>query len=357
MVTTVDITHTQTLKQGFEMLPRATSFLRDFYFPTNEASDVFNTDDVLIDYKDGDKTLAPLVKKGGKSSNRDWHKTERFTPARIAPKRTLTLDDLKRRGFGEAISSGLAPADREAALALRDLQDLDKMITRREELICASLLMNSQVTLKHFANGDSSTAEEEVTLKFFEGETNPNSYAPAKLWGESGADILADLYAMGQQLIQKGRVASDLILGDVAAAVFLGDAKIRELLDTNNLRIGALEPKTLPNGVISIGRISANGVSLNVYNYCEKYVDDKGVAQSYIPGKAAIITAEGVGRTLYGAVTQVEQSDKQFHTYAGRRVPKYVSDVNEDERTLTLAACPLPAPNYLNGWVSATVIA
>lgn len=353
---TVDITHTHTLKQGFEMLPRATSFLRDFYFPTNEASDVFNTQDVLIDYKDGEKVLAPLVKKGGKSSNREWHTTSRFTPARIAPKRTLTLDDLNKRGFGEAISSGLAPADREAALALRDLQDLDKMITRREELICASLLMESQVTLKHYATSDSSEATEEVTLKFFDGETNPNTYAPTKLWSAEGADILADLYTMAQQLVQKGRAASDLILGDESAAAFLGDAKIRELLDTNNYKIGALEPKTLPNGVISLGRISANGVSLNVYNYCEKYIDDAGVTKSYIPAKAAIITAEGVGRTLYGAVTQVEQSDKQFHTYAGRRVPKYVSDVNEDERTLTLTACPLPAPNYMGGWVSATVI-
>ena len=357
VATTVDITRTHTLKQGFEMLPGAASFLRDRYFPTNTATDVFNTEDVLVDYKDGTKTLAPFVLKGGKGNDRVWHTTDRFTPARIAPKRTLTVDDLKKRGFGEALSSGLAPAEREAALALRDLQDLDKQITRREELICAELLMNNAVTMKHYANGDSATADQDITLKFYDGDTNPNQYTPAINWGESGAKIVDDLYAMSQMLIQKGRTASDVILGSDAAAALLGDAEIRELLDIRNFNVGALAPEALPNGVIFLGRLSAWGVALNIFNYCETYVDDAGKTQFYIPANAAIVTAENVGRTLYGCVTQVEQIDKQFHSYEGRRVPKYVSDVDADERTLTLTACPLPAPNYKDGWISATVVA
>ena len=354
MTTTVDITYTQTLKQGFEMLPQATSFLRDRYFPTNEATDIFTTEDVLIDYRDGDKKLAPFVKKGGKNGARVAFATDRFTPARIAPQRTLTVDELKKRGFGEAISSGLTPAQREAAHTLRDLQDMDAGITRSEEMICSKLLCESKVTLKHFVDGTSSTTED-VVIQFFDGETNPNTYTPATLWNKDGADIQGDLFAMAQQLIQNGRSAADLVLGSDAAAAVLSDEKIIKILDTNNYKVGALAPETLPAGVIHLGRLSIRGVSLDLFSYPATYTDDDGTVKPFIPADTAILTAPAVGRTLYGCVTQIEQIDKQFHSYPGRRVPKYLSNAETDSRTITLTACPLPAPNYKKGWVAAKV--
>ena len=51
------------------------------------------------------------------------------------------------------------------------------------------------------------------------------------------------------------------------------------------------------------------------------------------------------GRTCYGAVSQVEQADGEFHTYAGRRVPKYVSSAEGNTRTLTISSRPLLIPN------------
>ena len=60
-------------------------------------------------------------------------------------------------------------------------------------------------------------------------------------------------------------------------------------------------------------------------SYDETYTDDDGNDQLYIPSGKCILTAPAAGRTCYGAVSQVEQADGEFHTYAGRRVPKYVS--------------------------------
>ena len=68
------------------------------------------------------------------------------------------------------------------------------------------------------------------------------------------------------------------------------------------------------------------------------------------------MTAPGVGRTLYGAVTQMEQSDNDFHTYSARRVPHIVADVKSSVRTLTMKARPLTMPNYLNSSITATVL-
>ena len=67
------------------------------------------------------------------------------------------------------------------------------------------------------------------------------------------------------------------------------------------------------------------------------------------------MAAPNAGRTVYGAVTQVEQSDGEFHTYTGQRVPKYVSNADGNTRTVMLTSCPLLIPNKKNPWVSAKV--
>ena len=69
----LDLTKTYTLLATYEALPPVPSFLKDRYFPTNAMTDVFNTDDVLVDYKDGNKKAAPYVlpTTGGKVIARD----------------------------------------------------------------------------------------------------------------------------------------------------------------------------------------------------------------------------------------------------------------------------------------------
>lgn len=110
----LDIYSTHTLLMAVEQLTPPTTFLRDRYFPTNEATDVFSTDDVLIEYRDGDRKVAPFVapRKGGATMLRQGSYMERYTPPRIAPRRVLTLDDLKKRGFGEALFTQMTPPAR-----------------------------------------------------------------------------------------------------------------------------------------------------------------------------------------------------------------------------------------------------
>ncbi len=57
-----------------------------------------------------------------------------------------------------------------------------------------------------------------------------------------------------------------------------------------------------------------------------------------------------------GAVSQVEQSDGLFHTYTGRRVPKYISNAEGNTRSLTVTSCPLLIHNNKNAWITAQVI-
>lgn len=93
---------THTLLASVQQLPPLHSFLLDRYFPTNAASDVFATDDVLVEYRKGSKKAAPFVapRKGGITILREGYTMKRFTPAHIAPKRSLSIDDLKREASG-----------------------------------------------------------------------------------------------------------------------------------------------------------------------------------------------------------------------------------------------------------------
>ena len=96
---------THTLLMSVQQLVPVPSFLKDRYFPTNAATDIFSTDDVLVEFRDGSKKLAPFVapRKGGVTMLRNGYTMERYTPPFVAPKRSLSIDDLKKRGFGEAL--------------------------------------------------------------------------------------------------------------------------------------------------------------------------------------------------------------------------------------------------------------
>ena len=57
----MDYTKTLTLLSAVKNMKKASSFLRDRYFPTNENTDIFNSEAVILEYRDGSKKAAPFV--------------------------------------------------------------------------------------------------------------------------------------------------------------------------------------------------------------------------------------------------------------------------------------------------------
>ena len=351
----LDLTRTQTLLAAYEATPAVPSFLKDRYFPTNAMTDIFNTDDVLIDFKENGRKVAPFVLPvvGGVVMTRGGYTTDRFTPPLIAPQRTLSVDDLKKRGFGEAIFSGMAPADRKALITLRDLKELDEMTTRREEIMAAEIMVNDKVVMKQITADDGVT--EDKVLVFHTGDVNPYQYNPTTSWAASGANILGDINAMVQMLTVKGLPAEELVVaGDVADAI-INDPAIKELLTNRRMNLGDITPMELPDGAAHIGTINVFGKMIKIIAYTETYEADDGKITPYIPDGTVILTAPAAGRGLYGAVTQLEW-DGEFYTYPGRRVPKYLPKPGENTRTLTLSSCPVLIPKNKGAWISAKVI-
>ncbi len=351
-----DIYSTHTLLMAVEQLPPLHTFLRDRYFPTNDANDIFATDDVLVEYKEGSKKLAPFVapRKGGVTILRDGYTMERYTPPFIAPRRPLTIDDLKKRGFGEALLSKLTPAQREGALMLKDADEMGDMIARREEAMAAETMLNNGCIMKHYADDLSKYDEKEI--RFYSEASNPAFYTPTTDWDQVGAKILDDIAAIIRLLTSRGLPATELIVAPDVGDVMLADANIQKLLDLRNYNIGGVDPELLPAGAARIARLNIKGRMIDVIAYEDSYEDDEGNVKQYIPAGHIVVTAPAAGRTLYGAVTQVEQSDGAFHTYTGRRVPKYLSNADNNTRSLTITSCPLLIPNQKNPWIAGKVI-
>lgn len=349
----LDLTKTHTLLAAYEAIPKVPAFLKDRYFPTNAMTDVFNTDDVLVDYRDGSKKAAPFVVPtvGGKIIDRSAFTTDRYTPPLIAPQRTLSIDDLKKRGFGEAIFNNVAPADREALITLRDLRELDEMTTRREEIMAAETLINSKCVMKQWDGSNYDTTE---TIQFYSGGSNPYQYTPAKGWDTSEGVILQDLNQMVLMLTRKGLAAEELVVsGDVADAI-INNTAIQKMLDNNRMNLGGIAPLELPEGAAHIGTLNVFGKMIKIISYVETYENDEGTVTPYIPDGTVILTAPGAGRGLYGAVTQLEY-DGAFYSYTGRRVPKYLPDPKTNVRTMTLSSCPILIPKNKGAWISAKV--
>lgn len=349
---------THTLLAAVQQLTPARTFLRDRYFPTNDSTDIFATTDVLVEYRDGSRMIAPFVapRKGGVTMLRQGYTMSRMEPPFIAPRRMLTIDDLNKRGFGEALMTNLTPEQRQRVYIMNDAQELSDMISRREEQMAAEVMQKNACVMKHIA--DDKTATDDKEIKFYTEASNPATYTPTGNWESTYTGILKDLAAMASMLTVNGLQASELVVGADAADAILNNAEIQKLLDIRNYNAGRIDPSTLPNGVAHIATLNVKGRLIDVLCYEEQYTDyADGETKSYIDPKNVILTAPGAGRTAYGAVSQVEQSDGQFHTYAARRVPKYLSNAEGNTRSLTLTSCPLLMPKNKNPFIVAKVLA
>lgn len=133
-----------------EIVPRQT-FFKDRYFPTGDG-DIFASDKVLTEYRKGDRKMAAFVsaRAGDIPMERRGYAIHEYQPAFIAPSRLLTQDDLRKRGFGEAIYANSTPAQRAARLQRDDLSDMDIRITRREEWMAVQTMINNSCTMQSY---------------------------------------------------------------------------------------------------------------------------------------------------------------------------------------------------------------
>lgn len=350
---------THHLLFSVQQLPPLHTFLLDRYFPTNAATDIFATDDVLAEYRKGSMKAAPFVapRKGGITILRDGYAMKRLTPSYIAPKRSLTIDDLKKRGFGEALYSQLTPEQRQGVIILGDLDELRNMNRRRKEAMASEVIFTNGCVMDEYVDDLKHFEEREV--RFYDGEQNPAVYTPAAALDTTeagGKRFLSDVAAMGYMLTSRGLPFTEVLIAPDVADVMLSNEWILRLLDNRNYQIRGVDPALLPSGAARIARLNIKGRMIDFISYEDTYTEVDGTVKPYVPAGMVAAGAPNAGRTIYGAITQVEQADGEFHTYAGVDVPKYLSDAKHNTRELILSSAPLCVPNNENPFITAKML-
>ena len=348
---TLDYTKTAVLMAAYEEKKAPNTFLQTRYFPDGIN---FATDEVLVEYKDGNQKLAPFVAPeiGGKVVKRDGYTAHAYQPAFIAPKRALTVDNLKKKGFGEALYADKTPAERALLITADDLVEMDEMIVRRQEEMCAQVLTTNALTMKHYT--DDNQLAEVKNIAFYTEAENPAIYTPTIAWTSADADIEGDVAAIGLELAKRGLPAIDVLLGTEAADAFLNNEKIQKKLDNRNYNIGVVDPtENFPEAVF-LGQINCKGYKLNFIQYAATYEAEDGTVKPYIGTKDIIVTAPGCGVTNYGAITQIDFGAQDFTTYTAKRVPLY--EINGQVKTVALRTAPLVQPKNKNPFIKATVL-
>ena len=338
----MSIYKTKTMLQAISQVKPLHTFLRDTFFGIQQTA---LTETVEVDIKKGKRRMAPFVSPriGGKVIEREGFETREIKTPKIAPERVMTIDDISTRSLGENVYSQRTPEERQQAMLMNDLLDLDDSITRREEWMCREVLLNGKVLI----SGEG--VEKEVNFGF----ANKKTLASGKKWSASGINPLADLKAWRLEIIKAtGKAPSICIMASNVVDVFIQNPEIEKMLDIQRLNVGLIEPSVRNEAITFIGKINSLGIEL--YSYDEWYADDEGAEQAMIPDNTVVLASKDLGKIMYGAVTQMENGT--FCTYEGFRVPKQYSDDKNEVKMVRMTSRPLPVPYDIESWVVATVL-
>jgi hypothetical protein len=330
---------TRRMLQMLEQMKPAQTFLKSTFFGGTPRT--FDTEYVDIDIMKGKRRMAPFISPiiGGKTVERQGYTTNTYKPPLIGPDMITTSEDLMKRSAGENVYGAMSPDERAAEQLGRDIAELDTMITRREEWMCAQALFTGTLTM----------TGEGVSQSVNFGLTHTDT--PTNKWSAANGDPLADLKKYRKAILQDAGVQANIcVMGSLAADAFLNNAAVQKLLNLLKVDIGQINPTLLPNGVTYLGRI--NAIGLDIYTYDEWYLDDNGTEQPMVPEKQ-ILLGSTAARTdmLYGAVVDVNRG-----TFAAPRVPKSWTQEKPSARFVQIMSRPLPVPTQIDGFYVGTIL-
>lgn len=341
----------RTMGKVISRMAPVRTFFKTTFFRNVET---FVTETVDVDYKKGNRKLAPFVHRriGGKTVPNTGYETKIYTPPLIAPDKVTSVDNLLKRQAGENPFSGRTPAERAVVKMAADFHELDEMITRREEWMCAQVIFTGSIPV--IGEG----IEETISFDFTNNETITTA---AKKWNNAGSDPIADLKRWRKIVQKNGFVNCDIcIMADDVAEAFVNHEKVRKLLDTKGYDLATIKPRELPNGVTYVGTIHGEG--LDIYTYSEWFLDDwtdpsAPEQKPLVPdGELALLSTAAEYSMYYGATTLIDKKTEEFYTVEGARVPDSWAERKPARRFLQLNSNPLPVPHEVDSWFVAKVL-
>lgn len=90
----------RTMGKLVERMPKVQTFIKSTFFRNVET---FDTQKIDVDFKKGNRQLAPFVHKkiGGVTIDNEGYETNTYEPPLVAPNKITTVDDILKRTPGE----------------------------------------------------------------------------------------------------------------------------------------------------------------------------------------------------------------------------------------------------------------
>ena len=348
----ISIYDPRTMGKLVERMPKVHTFIKSTFFRNVET---FDTQKIDVDFKKGNRQLAPFVHKkiGGDTIDNEGFQTNTYEPPLVAPNKITTVDDILKRTPGENLYNGKTPNQRAIEKMQRDIAGLEEMITRREEGMSCQALFTGKIPILD-KNGKAIQAE--IDFNF----TNKVVLKDAEKWNKTQGGKIKQLKAWRKQVQKTGFVNCNMcIMGDEALESFLADEEVLKMLDVERYDLAVIKPKELPNGVTYIGTLQGEG--MDIYSYNEWYLDnwtDKGKADNkpLVPTNAVILlSTEAEYSMYYGAVGIVDEAGKTIAVVEGSRIPEQWVERKPARRFLQLNSAPLCVPHEVDSWYVAIV--
>lgn len=348
----ISIYDPRTMGKLVERMPKVQTFIKSTFFRNVET---FDTQKIDVDFKKGNRQLAPFVHKkiGGVTIDNEGYETNTYEPPLVAPNKITTVDDILKRTPGESLYGGKSPNQRAVEKMQRDFTELDEMITRREEWMCCQALFTGKIPI---LDKDGKELQAEIDFQF----TNKVTLSGVNAWNKKTGGKIKQLKEWRKQVQKTGFVNCNIcIMGDEALEAFIMDEEVQKLLDVERYDLAVIKPRELPNGVTYIGTIQGEG--MDIYSYNEWFLDnwtdkDKPENKPLVPTNAvALLSTEANYSMYYGGVGVVDENGKTIAVVEGSRIPEQWVERRPPRRFLQLNSAPLCVPHEVDSWYVATV--
>lgn len=348
----ISIYDPRTMGKLVERMPKVHTFIKDTFFRNTET---FDTQKIDVDFKKGNRQLAPFVHKkiGGVTIENQGYETNTYEPPLVAPNKITTVDDILKRTPGENLYNGKSPNQRAVEKMQRDFTELDEMITRREEWMCCQALFTGKIPI---LDKDGKELQAEIDFNF----TNTETLASAKKWSATQGGKIKQLREWRKQVQKTGFVNCNVcLMGADALEAFLTDEEVMKVLDVRRFEVAVIAPKELHNGATYVGTI--HELAMDIYTYNEWYLDNwtdksKPEDKPLLPTNVvALLSTEANYSMYYGAVGVTDEAGKTIDVAEGARIPEQWVERRPPRRLLQLNSAPLCVPHEVDSWFIAIV--
>lgn len=342
---TINIYSTRNMVRALEQMKPARTFLLDTFFTDVEYHTARTVD---IDIVKGKRRIAAFVspRAEGTLVEKIGYQTKTYSPPYIKPKDVIDAEMLTDRLPGETIYQGNNPASREQIMLGKMLADFDDQIVRREEWMAAQGIVSGQIDVVGEGVDD--------TIDFSMMGSHKVELTGTDVWTDSEhCDPLGDLRTWRRLIMKDSGVQPDVvIMGSSAIDAFLASENVQNALDLRRVDVGAIDPKTLPDGVVYWGYLKDVGV--DIYSYDEWYIDADDNEQPMIPVNRVVMgSTKARAARHYGLIMDVEAGVNMV----GARYPKSWTTPDPGERWVMLQSSPLIVPHQIDAFISAKVLA